>query len=279
MKTLITGANGMLARAAIRHCRESGDDVVALSRADLDIAKHDAVVAAFERERPEIVLNCAAYTNVDGAETNIEQCYAANAEGPENLSYAGREFGAVLVTISTDYVFDGEKDGFYTESDAPNPQSVYAKSKFEGEQRVLSANENAIVIRSGWIYGRDGTNFLSKVRELLEQGTQITAITDSYGTPTFAGDLAARMRELAALKATGIFHVTNSGPGASYYEFASAVAEICGFDSALIQPVSNDSLQRPAARPTNARLASVRDHEFHLAPLRNWTSALSEYLG
>jgi len=268
----------MLARAAKNHCISKSDDVIALAHADLDIAKYEKVIAAFERERPEIVLNCAAYTNVDGAETNVEKCYAANVKGPENLSFAAKEFGAILVTISTDYVFDGEKKGFYTEDDAPNPLGVYAKSKLEGEQRVLSANEKAIVIRSGWIYGHGGTNFLSKVGELLKQSKQITAIEDSYGTPTYANDLAMRMRELAALKADGVFHVTNGGPGASYYEFARALAEICGFDPALIQPVSKNSLQRPASRPANSRLSSVRDRELSLMPLRDLQAALSDYL-
>jgi dTDP-4-dehydrorhamnose reductase len=269
----------MVARSAATYCRSLGDEVAAITHADLDISDRDSVFAAFERLRPSIVLNCAAYTNVDDAETNVEKCYAANAVGPENLAAASSEFGSVFVTISTDYVFDGERDGFYTEDDEPNPQGVYAKSKYEGERRAAAVNPDAAIVRSGWIYGEFGTNFLSVVRDLLARDKKIAAISDSFGTPTYAFDLAVRLRELAGLKASGIFHVTNHGPGASYFEFAREVAGIGGFDPELIEPVSKDSLDRPAPRPANSRLACVRIGESGLGPLRDWKAALSEYLG
>jgi dTDP-4-dehydrorhamnose reductase len=278
MSVLITGANGMLARAAATHCRSLGDDVVALTHSDLDISDRDEVFSTFERILPTIVLNCAAYTNVDGAEANVEQCYAANATGVENLAAASREFGAVFVTVSTDYVFDGERDGFYSEGDVPNPLGVYAKSKYEGELRSAAANPDAIIARSGWIYGRFGTNFLSVMRDLLASGKEITAIADSFGTPTYASDLAVRLRELAEWKGKGVFHVANDGPGTSFFEFAGAVATIGGFDPGLIRPVSKDSLDRPAPRPVNSRLASVRLGQLGLQPLRDWKDALSEHL-
>src|SRR5688572_11822079 len=204
MTVLITGANGMVARAAVKYCRTLGDDVAALTHGELEISDRESVFAAFERTRPSIVLNTAAYTNVDGAETNDKDCYAANAAGPENLAAASREYGAAFVTISTDYVFDGKKEGFYTEADEPNPQGVYARSKLEGEQRAAAVNPDAAIVRSGWIYGEGGTNFLSQIPELLGRGKKITAITDSFGTPTYAFDLAARLRELAEVNAKGI---------------------------------------------------------------------------
>jgi dTDP-4-dehydrorhamnose reductase len=278
MAVLITGANGMVARAAAKYCRSLGDDVTALTHAELDIAHRESVFATFGRLQPSIVLNTAAYTNVDGAETSVDQCYAANAAGPENLAAASKEFDAVFVTISTDYVFDGERDGFYHEDDQPNPQSVYAKSKYEGELRAAAANPGTVIVRSGWIYGEIGTNFLSRVREFLAEGKKITAIDDSFGTPTYALDLAVRLRELAEQKATGVFHVTNAGGGTSFFEFATAVAGISGFDPGSIQAVSKDSLERPAPRPVNSRLASRRHGEFGLEPLRDWKTALSVYL-
>ena len=278
MAVLITGANGMVARAAANHCRSRGDDVAALARTELDISDRGSVFAAFERIRPSIVLNTAAYTNVDGAETNIETCYEANAAGPENLAAASREFGAVFVTISTDYVFDGERDGFYYEDDEANPQSVYAKSKYEGEVRAAATNPDTVIVRSGWIYGEFGSNFLSVMRDLLARERSITAIEDSFGTPTYALDLAVRLRELAEQKATGLFHVTNAGSGTSFFEFAKEVAAVGGFDLELIKAISKDSLDRPAPRPVNSRLASRRNGELGLEPLRDWKDALSEYL-
>jgi dTDP-4-dehydrorhamnose reductase len=278
MKVLITGANGMVARAALRFCRSIGDEVVGLAHRELDISDQDAVFETFDRENFEAVLNCAAYTNVDGAETNKEICYAANATGVENLALAARATGCVFVTISTDYVFDGAKTGFYTQDDAPNPQSVYAKSKLTGENLARQAYERSIIVRSGWIFGAGGTNFLSVMHKLLAEGKTINAIKDSYGTPTFATDLATRLRELAALDKPGVFHVVNSGAGASYLEFAEKVCEIGGFERSLIEPVSFEDLKRPAPRPQSSKLACLFSEKYGLAPLQSWEKALESFL-
>lgn len=275
MKVLITGANGMVARAAVEYCRSIGDDVTALTRQDLDISDHEAIDSAFGAIKPEIVLNCAAYTDVDGAETNEQTAYLANSVGVENLAFACST-GITFVTISTDYVFDGTKDGSYSFSDPPNPQGVYARSKLEGELRASAANPRSIIVRSGWIYGHNGTNFLSIMHKLLADGRRIKAIGDSYGTPTFANDLARRLREMATKDISGIFHITNSGNGTSYLGFAEKVCEIGGFDRNLLEIVSNDDLKRPAPRPTNSRLENTEI--VGLIPLQNWEMALIEFL-
>lgn len=279
MKVLITGANGMVARAAIEHCRAIGDDVSALSRQELDISHHEAVFNMFKKIRPDAVLNCAAYTDVDGAESNVKVCFAANADGPENLALASREQNAAFVTISTDYVFDGLKTDFYTQRDTPNPQGVYAKSKLEGEIRARNAYARTIVVRSGWIYGEGGTNFLSVMHKLLADGKAVNAIEDSYGTPTFANDLAKRLRELAEMDMPALFHATNSGDGTSYLGFAEKVCEIGGFDPALLQRVSKDELKRPAPRPVSSKLACLFSKRFGLLPMQDWEKALEEFLG
>lgn len=278
MKVLITGANGMVARAAREHCLSIGDEVVALTRQELDIADRDEVFHRVQAVRPDAVLNCAAYTDVDGAETNIEAARHANTYGPKFLAEATHEYGARFVTISTDYVFDGDYKGFYTELGLPHPQSIYAESKFEGEVEAAEANDKSVIVRSGWIYGRGGTNFLSVMHRLLAEGKQIKAIRDSYGTPTFGNDLARRLREIAATDAVGIFHVTNAGNGTSYLGFAEQVCDLGGFDRSLIEPVSHDSLKRPAPRPVSSKLGSVRMDEVGLPPLRNWEDALAEFL-
>ncbi len=278
MKILVTGAGGMVARATIKQCQAIGDEVSAFTRHELDISDKEQVTKIFAREKPDAVINCAAYTNVDGAETNQDSCYAANAVGVENLALATKKSESAFVTISTDYVFDGSKDGFYTQRDTPNPESVYGKSKLEGEIRARRAYARSIIVRSGWIYGDGGTNFLSVMHELLAEGKQIKAIYDAYGTPTFAEDLARRLRELAELDMPCIFHVTNSGGGASYEEFALKVCEIKGFDKNLLEKVSNDTLKRPAPRPKNSRLACLFSQKFGLSPLQNWEKALEEFL-
>ena len=278
MKVLITGANGMVARAAAEYCRGLGDEVHALTRAELDITKAAMVARTVAAIAPEAIFNCAAYTNVDGAEKDRNSCFAVNAAGVENLAKAALEVGSKFVTISTDYVFDGKKDGFYFEDDEPHPLAVYAESKLRGEGLAASANPHAVIVRSGWIFGTGGTNFLSVMNDLLRGGRAITAISDSSGTPTYAVDLAARMREIALLDAAGIFHVSNSGLGTSYFGFAETVCDLGGYDKQLVLPISDSSLKRPASRPLNSKLASRRSASFGLEPLPDWRDALDRFI-
>lgn len=278
MKVLIPGANGMVARATVAYCQSIGDEVLSVTRQELDISKRETVFEFFERETPEAVLNCAAYTDVDGAETNQEICFAANASGVENLALASRKIGAAFVTISTDYVFDGAKNNFYTQRDTPNPLGVYAKSKLAGEQLARDAYARSIIVRSGWIYGRGGTNFLSVMHNLLADGKQIKAIADSFGTPTLANDLAKRLRELAELDLPGVYHATNDGHGTSYAGFAEKVCETGNFDKNLLQTVSVNDLKRPAPRPISSKLKCLFSEKLGLSPLQNWEKALSEFL-
>jgi dTDP-4-dehydrorhamnose reductase len=278
MKILITGANGMVARAAIEYCRSIGDEVVALTRQELDISDKQSVSEAFERERFDAVLNCAAYTDVDGAETNEKLCSEANALGVANLAFFSKKFDCRFVTISTDYVFDGAKSDFYTQRDTPHPLGFYGNSKLEGEIRARNVYARSIIVRSGWIYGAGGTNFLSVMHRLLAEGKAIKAIRDSYGTPTFAPDLARRLRELAELDLPAIFHVTNAGEGTSYLGFAEKVCEIKGFDKSLIEPVSFADLKRPAPRPQSSKLACLFSEKFGLEPLQNWENALRKFI-
>jgi dTDP-4-dehydrorhamnose reductase len=215
---------------------------------------------------------------VDLAETQTELCYKANCFGVENLALATKALGTKFVTISTDYVFDGEKNGFYTEEDETNPLGIYGKSKLEGEIRALNANENCIVVRSGWIYGEGGTNFLSVLPELLSSGKKVKAIADSFGTPTYARDLASRLRDLAAIDVSGIFHIANSGEGTSYEEFAREICRLSSIDYSRIESVFTEDMKRAAPRPRNSRLRSVRTASSGVRPLRGWRAALSEFL-
>lgn len=278
MKVLVTGANGMLAKAVIADCREKGDYVFTYTRQELDISDREDVFERLVSARPEVVINCAAYTDVDGSESNEKRCYMANAVGVENLALACRKIDAAFVTVSTDYVFDGEKKGFYTQTDTPNPQSVYGRAKFDGEILAQKACARSIIVRSGWIFGADGANFLSIMHQLLEQEKPIKVIADSYGTPTYADDLAKRLRELALLDLPCIYHVTNSGTGASYADFAREVCKIGDFDESLLETVSFAELKRPAPRPVNSKLACLFSEKFGLSPLPDWQQSLAESL-
>ncbi len=278
MRVLITGANGMVAKAAIRHCQNSGDEVFAYTRQDLDIADGEKVFEIFEKDKPEAVINCAAYTDVDGAETNHSICYDANVLGVENLALGAKKIKSAFVTVSTDYVFDGTKGDFYTQKDTPNPLGFYAETKYQGERVATNHYARSIIVRTGWIYGKGGTNFLSVMHELLADGKNIKAISDSYGTPTYAEDLAVRLRELAMLDLPCIYHVSNEGEGVSFLEFAKKICEIKGYDSDLIESVSAKNLKRPAPRPIDSRLKCLFSKKFGLKPLPNWEAALKEFL-
>lgn len=278
MKILITGANGMVARAAIKYCEKIGDEVVAVTRQELDIADKTSVFEIFRRENFDAAINCAAFTDVDGSETNIETCYAANSTGVENLALAAKEKNSGFVTISTDFVFDGTYTGFYTQRDTPNPPGVYGKAKLDGEIKARNAYARSIIVRSGWIYGSGGTNFLSVMDNLLADGKKIKAIYDSFGTPTFANHLAKRLRELAALDLPAVYHVTNSGEGTSYAGFAEKVCKLRGYDLNLLERASADSLNRPAPRPQSSKMACLFSEKFGLQPLPHWEDALTEFL-
>ena len=278
MKILITGANGMVARVAAENCRQIGDEVTALSRSELDIANFKAVESVLNDIRPDAVLNCAAYTNVDGAESEKQLAYDANATGVENLAAICKEVGSGFVTISTDYVFEGTNSGFYTQRDTPRPRGVYAMTKYYGELLARNTYARSVIVRSGWIFGHGGNNFLSVVSQLLAAGKSITAISDAYGTPTFADDLARRLRELAELDLPGVYHVTNSGDGTTYFGFAQKVCEIGGYDENLVQPVAMNDLDRPAPRPVSSKLACLFSERLGLERLPSWEDALQGYL-
>lgn len=278
MRVLVTGAGGMVARAVREFCEGSGDSIFAYDRSQLDIANATDVLETVRRVKPEAVINCAAWTDVDGCEADAARAFAVNAHGPENLAVASREVNAVFVTISTDYVFDGTKEGFYTQEDEPKPLSVYGRAKLEGEQRSLEANEASIVVRSGFIFGRGGKNFLSTIVDRARRNEQLKAITDAYGTPTYGRDLAQRLRELAELKHPGIFHVVNSGEGASYAEFAREAIKRADLGEPPIEEVLEASLNRPAPRPQNSRMRCLLSPALGLAPLPDWRDAVARFI-
>ena len=278
MRLLIAGAGGLVGRAVLEHCTRECDQIARLDHAALDITDEDQVNATFERERPEVVINCAAWTNVDQCELDLERAQKVNAYGPELLALGCRRLGALFITLSTDYVFDGEKNGFYTQRDQPNPQSAYATSKLQGERRAQIAWARTIVVRSGYIFGAGGTNFLSTIVARARRGEHPQAINDSFGTPTFAPDLARQLYRLAQLDLPGVYHVVNAGQGASFAEFARQALATAGLDTALMQEVSLDTLRRSARRPRNSRLKCLLSEAIGLGQLPYWQDALRDFI-
>lgn len=267
----------MVGRAVSDYCRSIGDLVLAYDHQGLDISDPDRVRTTLQHDRPEVVINCAAWTDVDGCELDRERALAVNATGPENLALVSREIDAGLLTISTDYVFAGDKDGFYTQRDQPGPESIYGLAKLEGERRAQLAHARTIVVRTGFIFGPGGSNFLSTIIERARRGEKLQAIRDAYGTPTYAPDLASRLRELAQLDLPGTFHVVNAGPGVSYEEFARAALDLSGHASTNLESVEMDNLNRPAPRPRNSRLKCLLSAAIGLTPLPFWQDALGSF--
>lgn len=267
-----------MGRAVSAYCHSIGDVVSAFDHQSLDIADETRVRKTLLAEKPGLVINCAAWTDVDGCELDRERAYAANARGPENLAKASRKSGVRLVTISTDYVFDGKQPGFYTQRDDAHPESVYGMSKLEGERRVLLAYARGIVVRTGFVFGSGGSNFLSTIVSRARRGEKLKAIRDSFGTPTYAWDLAIRLRELAQRDLPGTYHVVNAGDGVSYEEFARKALELSGHIGTEIESVEMDSLHRPAPRPRNSRLKCLLSEAIGLPPLPFWQDSLREFV-
>ena len=278
MKVVITGAGGLVGRAALSAFAGRGESVIGLTRHDLDISDEAGIREHIDAAAPDVVVNCAAWTDVDGCESDPDKALRVNARGPELLALACRRVGALLITISTDYVFDGAKEGFYTQRDQPNPQSVYAKSKLEGERRPQLTWARTIVVRSGYIFGEGGSNFLSTFLGHARAGKTLKAIDDSFGTPTYAPHLAERLHQLAAIDLPGLYHVVNSGAGASFKEFIETGVEMAGLDPAAVEPVSMHSLARPAPRPQNSRLRCLLSEAIGLAEMPHWRDALRDFV-
>lgn len=278
MKVIVTGAAGLVGRAVVSEFSARGDAVTAFDHQSLDIADEAAVRAAIESRVPDALVNCAAWTDVDGCESDPARATRGNAVGPELLASACGRVGALLITISTDYVFDGEKDGFYTQRDQPNPQSLYARSKLEGERRAQNRWARTIVARSGYIFGSGGSNFLSTLIDRARRGQHLRVINDMCGTPTYAPHLAARLHRLAQLDLPGLYHVVNSGPGASFAEFAEYACELTALDPQLLETVSLNSLSRAARRPKNSRLSCLLSEAIGLEPMPFWRDAVREFV-
>ncbi len=271
MRILLTGAGGQLGRDLQDALRP--DEVHAVDHRALDVADRDAVFRAIESTRPAWVINAAAFNDVDGAETAEELAFAVNGAGPGHLADAAARTGARLLQISTDYVFDGTKGTPYTEADRPNPQSVYARSKYEGELRVLNSGASACLLRTAWLYGHHGKNFVNSILAAAERGGPLKVVSDQVGSPTATADLSRAIAAIIRTTAEGIFHAVNAG-ACSRFEFARAIVR----DRVPVLPISTREADRPAPRPANSALISTRWQPAGLPPFRPWRDALEAFL-
>jgi dTDP-4-dehydrorhamnose reductase len=257
MRILITGAGGMLGLDVRRAAESAGHGQRGLTRAQLDITDAAATAEAIADGRPDAVINCAAWTDVDGAESQAEEAMSVNGAGAGNVAAAAAAAGAWLVHVSTDYVFNGSKPGPYLESDPVDPMSAYGRSKLAGERAVAAAAPGAhTIVRTAWLFGAGGRCFPTTILRAAAQRPELTVVSDQIGCPTFTGHLAPALVELATRRVPGILHVAGGGQ-CSWYEFAAAVVAAAGVDCA-VRPISTDEYPLPARRPANSVLVSER---------------------
>ena len=273
------GAKGMLGRnlTSILHSSFSKDEVIGWDIEEMDIRKEDESVTKMEALRPEIVIHAAAYTDVDGCELDREKAFAVNAEGTRHVALAASRCRAKMIYLSTDYVFDGEKGEPYLETDPPHPLNVYGDSKLKGEQYVQEWGKDSLIIRTQWLYGPFGKNFVTSILQQAGEKSAISIVNDQTGSPTYTADLAKAICQMIQFDVRGIFHVANRDL-CTWYTFGQAILQLSGVNRVKILPISSKELGRPAARPSYSVLSCQKLKEETGLTMRPWSEALKDYL-
>ncbi|WP_315793753.1 dTDP-4-dehydrorhamnose reductase [Paenibacillus sp. BIC5C1] len=282
MKVLVTGANGQLGRDVVLLLEKEGHSVLACDRDQMDITNQAQCNDVISSYHPEAVIHCAAYTAVDVAETDIDSAYKVNAVGTRNIAVAAERTGAKLIYISTDYVFDGNSLSPYQEYDDTNPQSVYGKSKRAGELLVQSLSSKWFVVRTSWVYGLYGNNFVKTMLKLGQEKPKLQVVHDQKGSPTYTVDLARFILELMQTEMYGVYHASNSDT-CTWYEFTQAIFEearsVGGISiQAQLEPCTTEQFPRPAPRPQNSVMDHLAIRTNGLADLRPWREGLREFI-
>jgi dTDP-4-dehydrorhamnose reductase len=273
LKVLVTGAAGMLGRDVMLAAGNAGHDVVGFGHAELDIADASVVDKKFDLERPDVVINCAAWTDVDGAEEAEEAAFAVNGTGAGNVSAAAAAVGASVVYVSSDYVFDGAKGAPYIETDQPAPLSAYGRTKLAGEEATAAANKRHFIVRSSWLFGIGGGNFVETMLRLAALQNEVLVVRDQVGSPTYTWHLAYGLVRLIEGIEFGIHHMA-AGGHCSWYDFAREIFEQARVECKVLSSTT-EMMGRPAPRPAYSALVSGRRHAIELP---TWQDGLAGYL-
>lgn len=273
MKLLVTGAAGMLGRDVMLAAANAGHDLVGYGRAELDVTDPGALDRKLDLERPDVVINCAAWTDVDGAETAEEAAFAVNGEAAGNVAAAAGKVEATVLHVSTDYVFDGAKGSPYVESDQPAPLSAYGRSKLAGEEAVAAANKRHFIVRSAGLFGLGGRNFVDTMLRLSEAQNEVTVVRDQIGSPTYSWHFAYGIVRLIEGIEYGIHHMAAAGQ-CSWYEFAREIFEQAKVECRVLS-ITSEEFGAAAPRPAFSALTSQREHAIRLP---TWQDGLAGYL-
>ena len=283
-RILLIGAKGMLGRDLLRILQSSdGTDslgnveVTGWDVDEIDIRQEVGTFSKIESLRPDVVIHLAAYTDVDGCEINPEEAFRVNAEGTKHVAKGARACGARVVYLSTDYVFDGEKKEGYVESDSPRPLNVYGQTKLKGEQYLQEQAEDHLIIRTQWLYGKHGKNFVSSILRQAREKQTLTIVNDQTGSPTYTVDLSKAIRTLIQHNSRGIFHVANREV-CTWYAFGQAILKFSRIEGVGLIPISSKELSRRAVRPSCSILNTEKLKRETGMSLRSWPEALQEYL-
>lgn len=277
MKVLITGIQGQLGYDVAKVLDARKIEYYAPTLAELDITDRQMVLKILEAHCPDAVIHCAAYTAVDKAEDEPEKCWAVNVDGTRNIAEGCKKIGAKLLYVSTDYVFEGVGEQFYKEMDPVNPQNVYGASKLAGELVVKSFLEKYFIVRTSWVFGENGNNFVKTMLRLAETRTEISVVCDQIGSPTYTADLAPLLCDMIETAKYGIYHATNEGT-CSWAEFAEEIFRLAG-KKVIVRPVTSEEYPAKAKRPGNSRLGRAKLKEKGFVRLESWQDAVRQYLG
>mgnify|MGYP003393399497 CR=1 FL=1 len=275
-KVVVTGSNGMLGSSLFEQLKKKYS-IKGITIEDADITDFDAVVKVIRKIKPDIVIHTAGYTKVDDCEGNSLLAYKVNGIGTRNVAVACQKIDASMVYISTDYVFDGTKNTPYIEFDAANPLSVYGKSKLAGEIFVQQILSRSYIIRTSWLYGAGGTNFVDTIINKAKTEKVLKVVDDQFGSPTYTKDLANKIGEIIDKERYGTYHVTNSG-SCSWFEFAKKIVEYSNIKGVDVIPIKSNALNRPAKRPANSVLQNFMLELEAIPLLRHWEEAVGEYI-
>jgi len=275
MRILVLGCTGQLGTEV---CHVLGDhEVIPFRRSEIDITRLDQVLEAVMHHKPDVVINAAAYTDVDGCEKDTDRAFLVNAIGARNAAIAAREAGAAIVHVSTDYVFDGTKEKPYLEYDAPNPLSIYGRSKLLGEQLVMEQNPCSFILRVAWLYSARRKNFVRTMLALAQERDEVKVVIDQRGTPTYAGDVARQIKHLIGTECYGLYHCTSQG-SCTWYEFAREIFRLADRGVKVV-PVNSAEFPRPAKRPASAILDNFMLRIQGLDLMPPWQEALRAHIG
>lgn len=277
MKVLVTGVGGQLGHDVVRELEQRGHEVTGVGREEMDITDAEKVRKVIRDCVPDAVIHCSAYTAVDRAEDEADQCRKVNVEGTKNIAEICAELDCKMIYISTDFVFSGEGERPWETDDAAGPISVYGRTKYEGEDEVKSRLDKFFIVRISWVFGKNGNNFVKTMLRIGKENGAVKVVDDQIGSPTYTRDMAVLLADMVQTEKYGVYHASNEG-FCSWYDFAKEIFRLAGMDDVSVMPITSDQFPAKAKRPFNSRMSKEKLVKEGFNKLPSWQDALKRYL-